>query len=593
MRTSRRLMGFLRPYRKQLWGSLAFAWAAMGMTVLIPLLIGHTVNEIEDGAKGAAHDSLWLLAAAIVGAAILRLGLTLVRRLVAGKVSLAVEFDLRQRFYAHLQSLELGFFDSQQTGQLMSRATVDLQAIRFFLGYGLIFITQNLLTITLAAVVMVVLNPLLALIALAPAPFVVFTASRYTRLSRPAVQEVQQRIAELTAEAEENVSGIRIVKAFAREEHQLRRFRRAVGRVFDQSIYSTRLQAIFSPIIGLLPQFGTALVLLIGGRKVIDGSLSLGELTAFYVYLAMLAAPMRMLGIAMGMWQRAMASGNRLFEILDREPHIQSPPEAPPLPAGGGRVEMRGVTLRYDGAGPALTDVDLDVAPGRTIALVGPSGSGKTSLVALIARLYDPSEGAVLVDGADVRSVEIGSLRSEIAFVSDDSFLFSAPLAENIAYASPGAGREQIVEAARRAQADAFVRELPDGYDTLVGERGLTLSGGQRQRVAIARALLADPRILILDDATSSVDARTERAIKRGLREVMEGRTTFIIAHRLSTISLADEIVVLDGGRIVDRGTHDELMQRCSFYAEIAEFGLADSVFLQHDLEEREEAAKL
>jgi ABC-type multidrug transport system fused ATPase/permease subunit len=593
MQTFRRLMGFLRPYRKQLWGSLAFAWAAMGMTVLIPLLIGHTVNEIEAGSRGESHAALLPLTAAILGAAILRLGLTVVRRLVAGKVSLAVEFDLRQRFYAHLQSLELGFFDSQQTGQLMSRATVDLQSIRFFLGYGLIFITQTLLTITLAAAVMIVLNPWLALIALAPAPFVVLTAARYNRLSRPAVQEVQQRIAELTAEAEENVSGIRIVKAFAREEHQLHRFRRAVARVFDQSIYSTRLAAFFSPLIGFLPQLGTALVLLIGGRQVINGSLSVGELTAFYVYLAMLASPMRMLGIAMGMTQRAIASGNRLFEILDREPQIQSPPDAPPLPAGGGEVEMRGVTLRYDGSGPALIDIGFDVAPGKTVALVGPSGSGKTSLVALIARLYDPSEGAVLIDGVDVRSVDVGSLRSEIAFVADDSFLFSATLAENIAYAHPEASRAQIEEAARRAQADVFIRDLPDGYDTVVGERGLTLSGGQRQRVAIARALLADPRILILDDATSSVDARTERAIKRGLREVMEGRTTFIIAHRLSTISLADEIIVIDAGRIVDRGTHEELMEGCSFYAEIAEFGLADSVFLQRDLEEREEVAKL
>jgi ABC-type multidrug transport system fused ATPase/permease subunit len=592
-RTYRRLMGFLRPYRKQLWWSLVFAWLAMGMTVLIPLLIGHTINEIVSGSNGQSHAPLLPLAAAIVGAAILRVGLTVVRRLVAGKVSLAVEFDLRQRFYSHLQSLELGFFDSQQTGQLMSRATVDLQSIRFFLGYGLIFITQNLLTITLAAAVMLVLNPGLALIALAPAPIVIYTAARYNRISRPALQEVQQRIAELTAEAEENVSGIRIVKAFAREEHQLHRFQRAISRVFDQSIYSTKLQAFFSPIIGLLPQLGTAAVLLVGGRQVINGNLSVGELTAFYVYLAMLSAPMRMLGIAMGMSQRAVASGNRLFEILDREPQIKSPPGAPPLPAGGGEVEMRGVTLRYDGSGPALTDIDLDVAPGKTIALVGPSGAGKTSLVALIARLYDPSEGAVLVDGSDVRSVDVASLRSEIAFVADESFLFSASVAENIAYAHPEATREEIEEAARRAQADVFIRDLPDGYDTRVGERGLTLSGGQRQRVAIARALLADPRVLILDDATSSVDARTERAIKRGLREVMEGRTTFIIAHRLSTISLADEIVVIDGGQIVDRGTHDELMERCSFYSEIAEFGLADSVFLQRDLEEREEVAKL
>jgi len=610
-------MGFLRPYRRQLWGSLAFAWAAMGMTVLIPWLIGRAVNAIQDGDK----PDLLPLALAIVGAGILRLGLTVVRRLVAGRVSLAVEFDLRQLFYAHLQRLELGFFDGQQTGQLMSRATVDLQAIRFFLGYGLIFITQNLLTITLVTVVMVAINPLLALIALIPAPLIVFTASRYNRVSRPAQQEVQQRIAELTAEAEENISGIRIVKAFAREEYQLHRFQRAVSRVFDQSIYSTKLQAFFSPLIGLLPQMGIALVLLVGGRQVINGSLSLGDFTAFYTYLVILAGPMRMLGVAMGMAQRAIASGNRLFEILDREPRIESPPGAPALPKGGGAVRMENVTLHYDRPSPdekaspdgysedadarvdppiegstlasALSGVDLDVEAGKTVAIVGPSGSGKTSLVALIARLYDPSEGSVLVDGADVRSVEVESLRSEIAFVGDESFLFSASVAENIAYPRSDARREEIEAAARRAQAADFIEDLPGGYDTVVGERGLTLSGGQRQRVAIARALLADPRILILDDATSSVDATTEAAIKSGLREVMDGRTTFIIAHRLSTVSLADEVIVMDGGRIVDRGTHAELLEGCSFYREIAEHGLADSVFLQRDLEQREEVARL
>src|SRR3954452_24006182 len=596
MRTYRRLMGFLRPYRRQLWGSLAFAWAAMGMTVLIPWLIGRAVNAIQDGDK----PDLLPLALAIVGAGTLRLGLTVVRRLVAGKVSLAVEFDLRQMFYAHLQRLELGFFDGQQTGQLMSRATVDLGAIRFFLGYGLIFITQNLLTIVLASAVMFAINPWLALIALAPAPFIVYTASRYNRVSRPAQQEVQQRIAELTAEAEENVSGIRIVKAFAREEHQLHRFQRSVGRVFDQSIYSTRLQAFFSPLIGLLPQLGIALVLLVGGRMVIDGSLSLGNFTAFYTYLVMLAGPLRMLGVAMGMAQRAVASGNRMFEIIDREPTIQSPADPVELPAGGGRVELRDVTLTYAAAPsseneavPALHDVSFAVDAGKTVALVGPSGSGKTSLVALIARLYDPSRGTVLVDGADLRSVDVSSLRSQIAFVADDSFLFSATVAENIAYAHSDATLEEIEVAARRAQAHGFIERLPEGYATLVGERGLTLSGGQRQRIAIARALLADPRILILDDATSSVDARTEAAIKRGLREVMAGRTTFIVAHRMSTISLADEIVVMDARRLVDRHSHKELLERCPLYAEIAEHGMADAVFLQRDLERREEVARL
>jgi ABC-type multidrug transport system fused ATPase/permease subunit len=589
MRTLRRLLGFLRPYRRTLIFSLVLAWLAMGMTVAIPWLVGEAVDAITNRDRSA----LLPLGLAIVGAGLLRLGLTLARRLVAGRVSLAVEFDLREKVYSHLQALELGFFDGQQTGQLMSRATVDLQSIRFFLGYGLIFLTQNALTILLASVVMFAIKPWLAALALLPVPFVVIAAARFNRLSRPAVQEVQQRIAELTAEAEESISGIRIVKAFAREEHMLVRFRHSVSRVFDQNVFATRLRAFYSPMLGFIPSIGLAVVLLIGGRQVISGGLTLGEFTAFYTYLLMLMGPMRMLGMSLGMAQRAVASGNRLFEILDREPLVTSPPGAPALPDGPGAVEFRDVTLRYDGAGPSLDRVSLDVPAGRTVALVGPTGSGKTSLVALIARLYDPSEGEVAIDGVDVRSVDVASLRRQIAFVADDSFLFSASVADNIAYARPGAARNEIETAARRAQAHDFIARLPDGYDTVVGERGLTLSGGQRQRVAIARALIADPRILILDDATSSVDARTEAAIKRGLREVMEGRTTFVVAHRLSTISLADEIVVMDGGRVVDRGSHEELLERCPLYAEIAEFGCEDVLFLQKDAEEREELARL
>jgi ABC-type multidrug transport system fused ATPase/permease subunit len=589
MSTFRRLIGFLRPYRRPVIASLVLASAAMGMTVAIPALVGEAVDAIN------SHDrpELLPLFLVILGAGLLRLGLTVSRRLIAGKVSLGVELDLRNVFYRHLQVLELGFFDSQQTGQLMSRATVDLQSIRFFLGYGLIFITQNALTILLASAVMIAINPWLAALALIPVPFVIATATRYNRRSRPALQEVQQRLAELTADAEEGVTGIRIVKAFAREQHQLARFRRSVGRLFDQNLYSTRLRAFYNPLLGFLPNLGLAVVLLVGGQQVIDGNLTIGEFSAFYIYLMMLTFPMRMLGIALGMAQRAIASGNRLFEVLDREPRITSAPGAPALASGPGRVELELVSLAYDGGEPALEDVDLAVEPGRTVALVGPTGSGKTSLVALMARLYDPSRGAVLIDGVDVREVDVASLRSEIAFVADESFLFSATVAENIAYARPEATREQIELAARRAQADGFIRELPDGFDTLVGERGLTLSGGQRQRVAIARALIADPRILILDDATSSVDARTEALITDGLREVMAGRTTFIVAHRLSTISLAEEIVVMDEGRIVDRGTHDELLERCPLYAELAEKGFEDKVFVQRDLEQREEVARL
>ena len=329
-----------------------------------------------------------------------------------------------------------------------------------------------------------------------------------------------------------------------------------MNRVFDQNVYSTRLRAFYSPMLGFIPSLGLAVVLWVGGREVIDGDMSLGTFTAFYTYLIMLMGPMRMLGMALGMAQRAVASGNRLFEILDRDPRITSPPDAPELPPGPGAVSFKRVGLRYDGGAPSLTGIDLEVQAGRTVALVGPTGSGKTSLVALIARLYDPSEGSVLgrrrrparrstSPRCGARSPSSPTTRSCSA----------TTVAENIAYARPDATREQIELAAKRAQAHEFIARLPDGYETVVGERGLTLSGGQRQRVAIARALIAEPRILILDDATSSVDATTEEEIKRGLREAMEGRTTFVVAHRLSTISLADEIVVMEAGRIVDRGT--------------------------------------
>ena len=406
-------------------------------------------------------------------------------------------------------------------------------------------------------------------------------AARYGRISRPALQEVQQRIAELTADAEENISGVRIVKAFAREEHQLHRFRGSVRRVFDQSMYATRLQAFYNPFIGFLPNLGLAAVMFFGGRQVVHGSLSIGEFVSFYTLVLMLIGPMRMLGIALGMAQRATASGARVFQILDRRPQLVAPPDAAPLPAGSGRVEFRDVGLVYPGNDtPALRDVSLTVEAGTTVAIVGGTGSGKTTLVSLVPRLYDVTSGSVLVDGADVRELDPISLRQAIALVTDDPFLFSATVHDNIAYARPDASREDVEAAARRAQADGFIRELPQGYDTLIGERGLTVSGGQRQRLAIARALLADPRILILDDATSSVDASTERAIKTALREVMAGRTTFVIAHRLSTIALADEIVVLEDGRLVAHGTHDELLEVSDLYREIVEKGLPDQVFL-------------
>src|SRR3954452_8677266 len=577
MATFLRLLGWLRPYRRGVVVSGLLAAVAMVVTVAIPWLTGRAIDRIQAGDKAG----LTTLGIAILAAGVLRLGLTVARRLIAGRVSLGVEYDLRQRMYGHLQSLELGFFDRQQTGQLMSRATVDLQSVRFFLGYGLIFMLQSALTIVLAAAAMLATQPGLAAISLAPVPFVVFVAARYGGRSRPALQELQQRIAELTADVEENVGGVRVVKAFAREDRQLERFRGQVGRVFDQAMVTTRLQAFYNPFIGFLPQVGLAAILFFGGRQVIRGDLTIGQFSAFYTYLLMLLSPMRTLGISLGLAQRATAAGARLFQILDRAPQIVSPPGAPALPPGNGRVELRGATLVYEGTErAALRDVDLDVPAGTTVALVGATGSGKTTLVQLIPRLYDVTAGAVLVDGADVRDVDPGELRRAIAIVDDNPFLFSATVAENIAYARADAAPEEIERAARRAQAHDFIERLPDGYDTRVGERGLTLSGGQRQRVAIARAFLADPRILILDDATSSVDASTEQEIKAALREVMAGRTTFVIAHRLSTIALADEIVVLEDGALLAHGTHDELLEASELYREIVEKGLPDQVFL-------------
>jgi ATP-binding cassette subfamily B protein len=567
--------------------SFALAFGAMGATVLIPYLTGKAIDAVRTSDKHGL--TMWAIAIGVAGA--LRLVLSVFRRLVAGRVSLGVEADLRNTLYGHLQRLELAFFDRQQTGQLMSRATVDLQSVRFFLGYGLMFIAQSLLSLALAAVAMFALQPELAALALAPMPFVVLVAWSYGRKSRPAMQEVQQRIAELTADAEENISGVRVVKAFAQEKRQLARFRHSVGRVFDQAIFTTKIQARFTPTLEFLPNIGLALILAIGGREVINGTLTLGQFTAFYAYLLILISPMRTLGYMLSSAQRATASGARIFEVLDREPKITAPAHAPALPPGNGQVTLTGVELTFEGSSrPALHEVDLEIEAGQTVALVGAMGSGKTALVSLLPRLYDVTAGSVTIDGVDVRDVDLTSLRHEIAIVPDDPFLFSASVHENIAYARPEATREQVEAAARAAQADEFIQALPHGYDTLVGERGLTLSGGQRQRIAIARAVVADPRILILDDATSSVDATTEQEIKLALRELMAGRTTFVIAHRLSTIALADEIVVLEHGQVASQGTHDELLEFSPLYREIVEKGMPDQVFMTRNPREAEVA---
>ena len=376
-----RLLGFLRPYKRGVIWSFVLAGGALGGTVVIPYLTGVAINAI----RAHHHHDLMLLVLAILAAGLVRLVLSVFRRLIAGQVSLGVELDLREALYNRLQQLELAFFDRQQTGQLMSRATVDLQSVRFFLGYGLIFIAQSLVTILLAGVAMFLLQPKLAAISLAPVPFVILIANRYGHKSQPAMREAQQRIAELTADTEENVSGVRVVKAFAQEQRQLAGFETSTQRVFEQQVYATRIQALYTPLISFLPNLGLAAILLFGGREVINGSLSVGAFTAFYAYLLMLISPMRTLGYMLGSAQRSTASGARIFQILDQEPQIVSPPGAPPLPAGRGHVVLQGAGLTFEGTtAPALSDIDLDVPAGQTIALVGAMGSGKSALVQLL-----------------------------------------------------------------------------------------------------------------------------------------------------------------------------------------------------------------
>jgi ATP-binding cassette subfamily B protein len=600
--TFRRLLGFLRPYRR-LWAiSFVLALLAMGVTVVSPALIGHGIDRIRAGDE----DGLLEMAVAIGLLGLGRMGLTIGRRLVAGRVSLGVEQDLRDRLYGHLQVLDMGFFDRWQTGQLMSRATVDLSAVRFFLGYGLVFVVQSLLTVVLAAIAMTIQQPLLTLACLLPAPLIVFVGHAYGTRGRPAQQDAQQAVAEVTAAAEESISGIRVVKAFAAEDRREAAFGAAVETAFQKQLRAVRIDAGFQPVVQFLPQISLAIVLLVGGRMVVSDDITVGQFTAFFVYVMMLVQPLRSLGVMLGLGQRATASGARLFQVLDREPAIVAPTgdrlRTLPKDDDGraiGAIEFDDVTLRYPGQDtPALQDVSVSIRAGERVAIVGQTGSGKTALVQLLPRLYDPVAGRVLIDGVDVRDLDPTALRHEIAIIDDDPFLFTASVAENIAYAAPGATREEIELAARRARADEFVSELPDGYDTVVGERGLTLSGGQRQRLAIARALLAGPeraegggqdghhrgpRILVLDDATSNVDASTEQQITVGLREVMRGRTTLVIAHRLSTVLLADRVVVLHGGRVADVGTHADLVERSELYREIVTYGMADQVFLSRE----------
>jgi ABC-type multidrug transport system fused ATPase/permease subunit len=569
-----RLLGFLRPYKGSLAVSLVLAIGSQVASLVAILLTGSVAAALVHHERSRLP---WLVAA-VAGLGAARALMMAGRRLIAGQQALGVEMDMRTGVYAKLVRLSFGFYDRHQTGQLMSRATVDLQGVRFFLGYGLVFFFQNLFTILGVGIVVFFLDWKLALITIAIAPVLVAVAYRYSHVSHPLLRDVQQKMADVATVAEENIVGVHVVKSFAQEEAEQRKFETRSERVFEQSVQANRQRAFYVPILSFLPLLAQAAILLVGGRMVAHGSLSIASFVRFNLFLTMLVVPLRSLGMWIGQAQRATASGERIFQVIDEPEEIADAAGAHELPPGPGRVAFERVTFGYDPDRPVLRELDLELDAGTIVALIGHTGAGKTTLAALLPRFYDVQSGRVTVDGEDVRDVTLTSLRREIGVIAQDPFLFSATVRENIAFGRPDATTEDVERAARLAQAHEFVAALPDGYDTVIGERGITLSGGQRQRVAIARALVVDPRILILDDATASVDATTEAKIRDGLREAMRGRTTLIIAHRLSTIALADEIVVLEDGRVAARGTHDELAETNDVYREIYEHGLLERV---------------
>jgi ABC-type multidrug transport system fused ATPase/permease subunit len=575
-RTFVRLLGFLRPYRWSLAVSIVLAVLSQAGQFASAFLTG---SGLAKAVNGQDKRALQLIVLAILLVGLARALFMIGRRLISGRQALGVEFDMRSALYSHLLRLSFGFYDRHQTGQLMSRATVDLQTVRFFLGYGLIFFFQNVLTLVGAMAVMFFVNWKLTLVALWIAPLLIGLAYRYSRVSHPLLRDVQQKMADVATVAEENIVGVHVVKSFAQERGEQEKFERASEAVFRQSVAANRQRALYVPLLSFLPLLAQGAVLLVGGRMVIDDTLSLSAFFSFNILVLMLVMPLRMLGMWIGQAQRATASGERIFEIIDEPEEVSDRAGAIELPRGPGRVVYDHVAFGYASSRPVLHGIDLELEPGSTTALIGHTGAGKTTLAALVGRFYDVSGGSVRLDGVDVRDVTLQSLRRAIGVVSQDPFLFSATVRENITFGVGEATDEEVERAAELAQAREFIERLPEGYDTMVGERGITLSGGQRQRLAIARALIVDPRVLILDDATASVDATTEAQIKQGLREVMRGRTTIIIAHRLSTISLADEIVVLDSGTIAARGTHDELLATSALYRDIYEHGLLEQEF--------------
>jgi ATP-binding cassette subfamily B protein len=580
---SLRLLEFLVPYKRRA-ALAAFCVLVSGAAVLaMPQIIrwavdyGLGIERRGDELVATGQEHLLVIAAlSVAGAAAVRGVFAYGQTFLGEWISQRVAYDIRNQIYDRLQRLSYAYHDHQQTGQLMSRATQDVEAVRWYIAMGVLRGAYIIIVLGAVLALMLATNWRLALVFWAFIPVIAWRSTAMALSLRPLWKSIQDGLARMTTVLQEALTGARVVKAFAREEYESEKFRREAEAVFFDSYASSRIQAVNSPIMTGLWLAAAAATLWAGGREVAQGNLEVGELTAFLLYLMMLQMPVRALGWIIMIISRANAAGQRIYEILDAESAVEGKPGAVVLSDVRGHVRFEDVSFAYDAISPVLSHIDIDARPGEVLALMGPTGSGKTTVVNLMPRFYDVTGGRITIDGIDIRDATIASLRRLIGTVQQDVFLFSATIRDNISYGAVAATQEQIEDAARAAHIHDFIASLPNGYDTWVGERGITLSGGQKQRVAIARTILMDPRILILDDSTSSVDTETEYLIQQTLAGLMRNRTTFVIAQRLRTVKMADQILVLEEGRIVERGRHAELLRRDGVYRQIYDLELRD-----------------
>ena len=571
MRILVRLTGLAWKHKWTLIAAYACLLISSFAFLALPKLLG---TAIDSAIKSGLRSSLIYLALAVVGVSAVR-GISAFWQTYLGEVlSQKVAYDLRNAFYDRLQHLSFAYHDQQHTGNLMSRATVDVENIRMFINFGLIRTLQVVILLVGVAVIMLTSDWKLALLSLCFTPLLVYRSVVLSRAMRKTWLRIQELLGQMTTVLQENLIGVRVVKSFAAEDYERQKFDDKAWRVSEENMEANRLQAVNAPLITFVFTIAMGLILWYGGRQVVNGSMTAGEISTFLFYMGILGQPVRMSGWLINSFSRASSSGERIFQILDTQSPVREKPDAVELPRVEGYVRFENVSFGYRPATPAIRGIDLEVKPGQVVALLGAPGSGKSTIVHLLPRFYDVDGGRITVDSIDVRDATLESLRRNVGIVLQDVFLFTSTIKENISYGSLKASDGEIIQAAKVAQLHDFIASLPQGYDTWVGERGVTLSGGQRQRLAIARTILLNPPILILDDSTSSVDANTEHLIRQALNYIMSGRTTFVIAHRLSTVRRADLILVLDNGQIIERGTHEELLEIGGKYREIHDLQL-------------------